>query len=108
TNASRFGDIVALCDVDEHHLQDAARQFTKEGKVPAQYKDFRKLMERADVNVILCCTPDHWHTLVDLAAIKAGKDVYGEKPLTLTIDEGRRVVEAVRQHKTVFQTGTQQ
>jgi predicted dehydrogenase len=107
-NASRFGDIVALCDVDQHHLEDAAKQFTKDGKVPAKYNDFRKLLERPDVHIILCCTPDHWHTLVNLAAIKAGKDVYGEKPLTLTIDEGRHVVQAVRQHKTVFQTGTQQ
>jgi predicted dehydrogenase len=60
------------------------------------------------VDVILTCTPDHWHTLVNLAATQAGKDVYGEKPLTLTVDEGKHLVKAVRKHKTVLQTGTQQ
>jgi predicted dehydrogenase len=108
TNASRFGDIIAVCDVDENHLDAAVKQFSKDGKTPAEYKDFRKVMERRDVQIILDCTPDHWHTLVNLAATKAGKDVYGEKPLTLTIDEGKRVVRAVRDRKTVFQTGTQQ
>src|SRR5262245_60496671 len=106
--ASKYGDIVAVCDVDQKHAEQAAKQFTKEGKAPAQHNDFRKLMERKDVHVIVTGTPDHWHTLVNLAATKAGKDVYAEKPLTLTIDEGKRLVQAVRQHKTVLQTGTQQ
>lgn len=107
-NASRFGDIIALCDVDRSHLEAAAKQFTKADKKPAQYNDFRKLLEREDVQVIINATPDHWHTLVNLAAIKAGKDVYGEKPLTLTIDEGKRVVQAVRDKRRVLQTGSQQ
>ena len=62
-------------------------------------------MERHDVHVIIQATPDHWHTLVNLAAAQAKKDVYGEKPLTLTIDEGKRLVHAVRQNKIVLQTG---
>ena len=107
-NASRFGDIVALCDVDEKHVSQAAEQFSKDGKTPAKFNDFRKLMERDDVHVILTCTPDHWHTFVNLAATQAGKDVYGEKPLTLTVDEGKHLVKAVHKHKTVLQTGTQQ
>ncbi len=107
-NAQRFGDIVAVCDVDANHAAAAAKQFTKGGKTPAQFGDFRKLLERDDVQVIIQACPDHWHTLVNLAAIKAGKDVYGEKPLTLTIDEGRRMVKTVREAKAVFQTGTQQ
>ena len=107
-NASRFGDIVALCDVDATHAAAAAKQFTKAGKVPQQYGDFRKLLERRELDVVLTGTPDHWHTLVNLAAIRAGKDVFGQKPLTLTIDEGKRMVSAVHQHKTVFQTGSQQ
>jgi|SRR5436190_8472341 len=106
--ASRFGDIVAVCDVDDKHAEQAAKQFGKEGKVPVKYNDFRKLMERKDVQVIITGTPDHWHTLVNLAATKAGKDVYGEKPLTLTIDEGKHLVQAVQANKTVLQTGTQQ
>lgn len=107
-NASRFGDIVAVCDVDESHVEAAAKQFTKDGKVPAKYGDFRKLLEREDVHVVIQACPDHWHTLVNMAALKAGKDVYGEKPLTLTIDEGKRMVKTVRERKAVFQTGTQQ
>ena len=107
-NASRFGDVVAVCDVDASHVEEAARQFTKDGKTPARFNDFRKIMERKDVHIIIQATPDHWHTLVNLAAVKSGKDVYGEKPLTLTIDEGKRLVQAVRQHKTILQTGTQQ
>jgi len=107
-NASRFGEIIALCDVDEKHVSQAAEQFAKDGRKPAKYSDFRKLMERDDVHAIITGTPDHWHTLVNLAATQAGKDVYGEKPLTLTIDEGKHLVKAVHQHKTVLQTGTQQ
>ena len=107
-NAARFGDIVAVCDVDQGHADAAAQQFTTEGRTPAKYGDFRKLLEREDVHVIVQATPDHWHTLINLAAARAKKDVYGEKPLTLTIDEGRHVIEAVRKNKIVFQTGTQQ
>lgn len=107
-NASRYGQIVAVCDVDESHASAAATQFTVEGKAPAIYHDFRKLMERDDVHVIVNGTPDHWHTLVNMAAAKAKKDVYGEKPLTLTIDEGRHIIKAVRENGIVLQTGTQQ
>ena len=107
-NAQRFGDIVAVCDVDQSHVEAAAKQFTKNGKTPDKFSDFRKVLERDDVHVIIQGTPDHWHTLVNMAAVKAGKDVYGEKPLTLTIDEGKRLVKAVRDQKAVLQTGTQQ
>jgi predicted dehydrogenase len=108
-NAKRFGEILAVCDVDQKHLDEAAQKFTsKDGRVPAKYNDFRKVVERPDIHVLVNATPDHWHTLVNLAAIKAGKDVYGEKPLSLTIGEGKNAVAAVRQHKTLFQTGTQQ
>ncbi len=107
-NASRFGDIVAVCDVDQNHVDAAARQFTKNGKTPAKFRDFRQALERDDVHIVVQATPDHWHTLVNLAAIHAKKDVYGEKPMTLTIDEGKHMVKAVRDQGAVFQTGTQQ
>ena len=107
-NASRFGNIVAVCDVDESHTAMAAKQFTNNGKEPAQFTDFRKLLENKDVDIILNATPDHWHTLINLAAAAAKKDIYAEKPLTLTIDEGKRLVKAVRKQKVVLQTGTQQ
>ena len=92
-NAQRFGKIVAVCDVDADHLGAAQRKFSgAEG-----YADFRKLLERKDIDAVICGTVDHWHTLVSLAAMKAGKDIYCEKPLTLTIDEGKRLVETQRQ-----------
>jgi len=108
SNAKRFGDILAVCDVDEQNAAAAAQQFTVAGKTPTSYTDFRKVMERDDIQIIVQATPDHWHTLVNLAAAKAKKDVYGEKPLTLTIDEGKRLVKAVRSSGIVLQTGTQQ
>ena len=108
SNAKRFGDIFALCDVDAGHAAEAAKQFTDGGKKPAVFDDVRKLVERKDIQVIINATPDHWHTLVNMTAAKAGKDVYGEKPLTMTIDEGHHVIKAVRAGKIVLQTGTQQ
>jgi predicted dehydrogenase len=102
--ASRFGDVVACCDVDEHHLGNAAESFPK----AKQYRDFRQAMQHPGVDLVVNGTPDHWHTLVNLAALNAGKDVYSEKPLTLTIDEGKRLVAAVKQSDRVLQTGSQQ
>ncbi|MCX7047336.1 MAG: Gfo/Idh/MocA family oxidoreductase [Candidatus Sumerlaeota bacterium] len=107
-NAANEGDIVAVCDVDQGHVDGAAKRFTKDGKTPAKYTDFRKLLENKDVQAVINGTPDHWHSLINIAAAKAGKDIYSEKPLTLTIDEGRRVIKAVRDNKVVLQTGTQQ
>jgi predicted dehydrogenase len=107
-NASRFGDIIAVCDVDQKYAAQAAERFTQAGRAPAKYSDFRKLLERSDIQVVVQATPDHWHTLINMAAARAKKDVYGEKPLTLTIDEGRHVVKAVRDNKIILQTGTQQ
>jgi predicted dehydrogenase len=103
-NAQNFGKVVAVCDVDESHVAAAKKTFAgAEG-----YSDFRKLLERKDVDAVICGTCDHWHTLVSMAAMKAGKDVYCEKPLTLTIDEGKRLVEVHRKTGRVLQTGTQQ
>ncbi|UCE46260.1 MAG: Gfo/Idh/MocA family oxidoreductase [Phycisphaerales bacterium] len=103
-NASRYGNVVAVCDVDARHVARAKKVFPgAEG-----YGDFRKLLERKDVDAVICGTVDHWHTLISMAAMKAGKDVYCEKPLTLTIDEGKRLVEVQKQTKRILQTGTQQ
>ncbi len=103
-NAKRFANTVALCDVDASHLEAAKKDFPD----AAGYSDFRKLLERNDVDAVICGTVDHWHTLVAIGAMKAGKDVYCEKPLTLTIDEGKRLVEVQRETGRVLQTGTQQ
>src|SRR5213592_2400002 len=104
TLAAKFATVTAVCDVDSKHAEEASKQFDG-AKV---YKDFRRLLERDDIHAIINGTPDHWHTLVNLAAMKAGKDVYSEKPLTLTIEEGKRLVAAARQTKRILQTGSQQ
>ncbi len=106
--ASQWGDIVAVCDVDDNRASAAARKFARNGKTPDKFNDFRKVMARDDVHAVIHATPDHWHTLINLAAAKAKKDVYAEKPLTLTIDEGRIITKAVRDSEIVLQTGTQQ
>ena len=108
TNASKFGNVVALCDVKQDALDRAIGRFTKDGKVPSGHVDFREILARKDVDIIINGTPDHWHSLINIGAARAKKDVYGEKPLTLTIDEGKQVIKAVRANKIVFQTGTQQ
>jgi predicted dehydrogenase len=103
-NAGRFGKVVAVCDVDAKHAEEASGMFGK----AKFYKDFRKLLEDKKIDVVINATPDHWHTLINLAALKAGKDIYSEKPLTLTIDEGKRLVAAVKKSGRVLQTGSQQ
>lgn len=108
SGAAKFGDVVAVCDVKENALNGAVRRFSKDGKVPATSNDFRTILERKDVDIIVNGTPDHWHSLINIGAARAKKDIYGEKPLTLTVDEGRHVIKAVRDHQVVFQTGTQQ
>ena len=102
--ASAFANVVAVCDVDAKRAGEAAQQFGG-AKV---FSDFRRLLEMKELHAIINGTPDHWHTLINLAALRAGKDVYSEKPLTLTIDEGRRLVAAVKASKGVLQTGSQQ
>jgi len=107
-NAANWGEVVAVCDVDSKQAANAAEKLTVEGRKPAIFSDFRRVLERRDVHLIVNGTPDHWHTLINLGAARAKKDVYSEKPLTLTIDEGRRLARAVRQSGIVLQTGTQQ
>ncbi len=103
--AAAFADVVACCDVDRTHAERFAGHF--DGK-PQIYRDYRKLLERDDVEVVTIGTPDHWHTAVAVAALQAGKDVYCEKPLTLTIDEGKLICRVVKETGRVFQVGTQQ
>lgn len=104
TLAAKFGSIIAVCDLDSRRAEQASKQFGG-AKI---YSDFRKLLERDDLQAVINGTPDHWHTFVNLAALKAGKDVYSEKPLTLTIDEGKRLVAAARRSGRILQTGSQQ
>lgn len=83
-------------------------QYGESYRGPDLYKDFRELLARDDIDAVLIATPDHWHAVVSIEAAKAGKDIYCEKPMTLTIGEGRAMVNAVRRYGRVFQTGSQQ
>ena len=98
--------VVALCDVDAGHLEKARQTAGLEEK--STYNDFRDLLARDDVDAVVVATPDHWHVPASIAAVKAGKDVYCEKPLTLTIGGGRALADAVRRYGRVLQTGSQQ
>lgn len=103
--ARHFGDIVAVCDVDRQHAERAREKFGGKADI---YGDYRQLLERKDIEAVTIGTPDHWHTAVALAAVRSGKDVYCEKPLTLTIAEGQLLIQAVQETGRVFQVGTQQ
>jgi len=96
-------EVVALCDVHKPTLEKARQRL--EGK-PATYEDFRKLIERKDLDAVVIATPDHWHAIQTVDACDAGKDVYVEKPLSITVYEGRRMVEAARRNRRVVQVGT--
>ena len=102
--AAALGNMVACADV---HLGHAKRFAGQHGKCEA-YQDYRKLLERKDIDAVTIGTPDHWHVKVAIDAMKAGKHVYCEKPLTLTLEEGNLVCEAVKKYGKVFQVGTQQ
>ncbi|MFP4190919.1 MAG: Gfo/Idh/MocA family protein [Candidatus Hydrogenedentota bacterium] len=102
--------VLAVCDVDENHLEEARNHVNDhyDNEDCDTYTDFRDLVARDDIDAVMIATPDHWHCLTALAAVRAGKDVYCEKPITHTHEEGMALVEAVRQHEVVWQTGSQQ
>jgi predicted dehydrogenase len=98
--------IAALCDVDERLFPEAVARAEKlTGHRPATEIDIRKLLERKDLDAVSIATPDYWHALMTIWACQAGKDVYVEKPVSFTIVEGRRMVEAARKYKRIVQAG---
>ncbi|MCK5862990.1 MAG: Gfo/Idh/MocA family oxidoreductase [Candidatus Hydrogenedentes bacterium] len=101
-------ECAVVCDVDDKQTAEAARMVEgKRGKAPDLEKDFRRVIDRKDIDAVLVATPDHWHALPTIYACQTGKDVYCEKPLGASIDEGRAMVEAARENKRVVQMGTQ-
>jgi predicted dehydrogenase len=102
--AARFGQVVATADVYLPRAQKVASWYG----APNAYQDYRKLLDNKDVDGVLVTTPDHWRVLICIHACQARKDIYAEKCLTLTIREGRKLVEAVNKYKCIFQTGSQQ
>ena len=103
--AQLYGDVVAVCDVDRHVRDQAKASF---GSTPFACEDYRDLLKRKDVDIVTIGTPDHWHTQMVIDACRAGKDVYCEKPLTLTIDEGKLLTQVVRETGRVVQVGSWQ
>ena len=96
--------VLAICDVDQNHRSRAlgiAKLNDEDG-----YNDYRELMNRKDIDAVMIATPDHWHSLITLAAARSGKDIYCEKPLTASIGEGRLVSDVVKNEKRVLQCGT--
>ena len=102
----KFADLVALCDVDARHLE-AGNTLLCDDKADL-YSDYREVLTRDDIDVVQISTPDHWHTKILIEAMLAGKDAYCEKPLTLTIDEGKLIRKVQKQTGRVVQVGTQQ
>jgi len=102
-NAKGHYKILACCDVDKNRVGRAARRF---GVSAQAYTDFRRVVERNDLDVVSVATPPHWHALISIAAMEAGKDVLCEKPMTRFIAEGRAVVNASKRYGRVFQLGT--
>ena len=108
--------IVAVCDLDQHRVEDAktlvngyySKQTGKPYDGVTGYSDYRELLANKDIDGVLISTPDHWHALIAIAAVEAGKDVYLQKPASLTIAEGRALSDAVHRSGRVFQIGSQQ
>jgi predicted dehydrogenase len=109
-----FSDCAAVCDVDRNHVEKGRETALKKQSRPGternveMFEDYRKLLDRKDIDVVTIVTPDHWHSKIAIEALRAGKDVYCEKPLTLTIDEGKQIRKVLEETKRVFQVGTQQ
>jgi len=107
--AAHYGKVVASADVDSASSESFLTRLAEYQKdKPAVYRDYREALERADVDVVTIGTPDHWHAKILVDSLRAGKDVYCEKPMTLTIDEGKLVSRVVRETGGVVQIGTQQ
>ena len=105
----KYGDYVAVCDADAERV-GLAKAIVQDwtGSTPSGVEDYRAVIDRDDVDIVHISTPDHWHAKIAIEAMLAGKDVYCEKPMTLTIDEGRRMCDVTRQTERIVQIGTQQ
>lgn len=107
--STKFADFAAFADVDANVLGSINQKLKeKTGKEAEGYADYRKILDRKDIDAVMIAAPDHWHTKISVEAMLAGKDVYCEKPLTLTIDEGKLIEKIVKQTGRVFQVGTMQ
>ncbi|MEZ6144960.1 MAG: Gfo/Idh/MocA family oxidoreductase [Planctomycetaceae bacterium] len=104
-NAAKLGHMIAVCDVDDLHSSEFNAEF---GGGLNTYRDYRVMFDQERPDIVTIGTPDHWHVPIAIAALRNGSDVYCEKPLTLTIEEGIRIRQVVEETGRVFQVGTQQ
>jgi len=105
----RYGDYVAICDADANRRELAGKLVQEwTGTAPDSVADYRAIIDRKDIDIVHISTPDHWHAKIAIEAMRAGKDVYCEKPMTLTIEEGQKMVEVCRKTGRIVQIGTQQ
>jgi len=103
-------EVVSLCDVDKKMLEDAAEIVStrqKSKKKPRTYSDYREMLKQKDLDIVLIATPDHWHALAMIEAVKAGVDVYCQKPISVDVVEGQAMLAAARKYNRVVQVGTQ-
>ncbi len=103
-------EVVSLCDVDSRMLADAATQVAarqRSKKTPRTFRDYREMLTQKDLDIVLIATPDHWHALPMIEAVKAGADVYVQKPISVDITEGQAMLAAARKYKRVVQVGMQ-
>jgi myo-inositol 2-dehydrogenase / D-chiro-inositol 1-dehydrogenase len=105
--AMRLSNLIACADVNKPRAEKFAQRFADKNKCQV-YADYRELLQRKDIDAILCASPDHWHVKIAIDALRAGKDVYCEKPLTITIGEGRMIRKVVEETGKILQVGTQQ
>ena len=109
-----LADIAAGCDVDANHrdegkgIIEAAQKGKGDRREIATYEDYQQILDRKDIDVVTIITPDHWHSKIAIEAMQAGKDVYCEKPLTLTVHEGKQIIKVLEETGRTFQVGTQQ
>jgi predicted dehydrogenase len=116
TDFSEIADVVAVCDVDTSHMDEALAPHEKIGKYkpdgsiipPEKIKDYRRVLDRKDIDAVCIVTPDHWHVKIAVEALQAGKHVFCQKPLTLTVEEGQLIRAACKKYNKIFQVGTQQ
>ena len=112
--ALNHGDVVAVCDVDSAHSSYAKAAYTRRMSQAGKqvsinvYDDYRAVIDRDDIDAIICGTVDHWHVKIAAEALRSGKDVYCEKPLTLTVDEGKIISKVAKETNRILQVGTQQ